>query len=276
MSNLERRRHSVANGYEISIATFGPEDGPVAIFLHGSGPGASGVSNFRGNYGAFADAGYRVMMPDLLGYGDSSKPEGIDYALQLFTDTIYEAVRAEGVEQAVLVGNSLGGGIALQLALDHPEFVKALILMAPGCIEEPADYFQMQGIMLMAQTFMVGEFTLDKQREIVRALVHPDYQNQITDDLVKERFEVAKDQPKDVLMRMRTHNLAPRLGELPHPMMVLWGEDDKFCPKGGMAHFFDAGCNVRGIRFSNVGHWVQVERRDEFNAYAIAFLNGQR
>ncbi len=53
--------------------------GPVVLFLHGSGPGASGWSNFRHNYPAFAEAGFRAIVPDTLGYGYSSKPDGIDY-----------------------------------------------------------------------------------------------------------------------------------------------------------------------------------------------------
>jgi 4,5:9,10-diseco-3-hydroxy-5,9,17-trioxoandrosta-1(10),2-diene-4-oate hydrolase len=272
MTDLVRRSHAVSSGYDISLAIGGPEDGPACVFLHGSGPGASGTSNFRGNYAAFVEAGYRVFMPDLLGYGESSKPEGIDYTLQLFTDSVLEALRAEGVENAVLVGNSLGGGIAMQMTLDHPEFVRGLILMAPGCIEELPVYFAMPGIALMGQAFASEEFTIDSQRAVVTALVHPDFRDQISDALVAERFEVAKKQPKDVLMRMRTLNLAPRLGEIKQPIYVFWGEADKFCPASGIEHFFEAGCDVRATRFANVGHWCQVERRDEFNAYAVAFL----
>lgn len=273
MTELTRRRHPVSGGYEISLAVAGPADGPVCVFLHGSGPGASGISNFRGNYAAFVDAGYRVFMPDLIGYGESSKPEGIDYTLQLFTDSIYEALQAEGVESAVLVGNSLGGGISMQMTLDHPDFVRALILMAPGCIEELPVYFNMPGIALMGQAFMQPEFTLESQAAVVTALVHPDFRPRISDELIAERFAVAQTQPKDVLMRMRTLNLAPRLHEITQPMLVMWGAEDKFCPASGVEHFSAAGCDVRSMRFARVGHWCQVERRDEFNAHTLAFLS---
>ncbi|WP_109806294.1 alpha/beta fold hydrolase [Sphingosinithalassobacter portus] len=274
MTDLVRRSHTGSSGYEISFAVAGPETGPVCVFLHGSGPGASGLSNFRGNYAAFVAAGYRVFLPDLVGYGESEKPEGIDYTLQLFTDTIYEMLAAQGVDNIVLVGNSLGGAIAIQLTLDHPEFVRGLILMAPGSIEELPVYFQMPGIALMGQAFISEEFTIESQRAVVTALVHPDFRDQISDELIAERFAVARKQPKDVLMRMRTLNLGPRLGEIEQPIFVMWGEEDKFCPSSGVEHFFTAGCNVRAIRFAKVGHWCQVERRDEFNAYAVAFLNG--
>jgi 4,5:9,10-diseco-3-hydroxy-5,9,17-trioxoandrosta-1(10),2-diene-4-oate hydrolase len=272
MTDISRRVHRVAGGHDISIASSGPAEAPAIVFLHGSGPGASGISNFRGNFAAFLAAGYRVLLPDLIGYGESSKPEGIDYTLQLFTDSVYEALAAEGVASAVLIGNSLGGGISLQMTLDHPDFVRGLILMAPGCIEELPVYFQMPGIALMAEAFSKPEFTLESQRAVVSALVHPSFRDNITDGLIEERFAVARTQPQDVLMRMRTLNLAPRLSEISQPIIVFWGQEDKFCPVGGIAHFLAAGCDVRAMTFAHVGHWVQVERRDEFNAHALSFL----
>ena len=62
----------LANGYEMHRSEIGT--GAPVVFIHGSGPGASGSSNFRPNLGAFAAAGYRAIAPDLIGYGGSSKP----------------------------------------------------------------------------------------------------------------------------------------------------------------------------------------------------------
>lgn len=272
MEGLSKATYRVAGGYDIHLVEAG--SGPAVVFLHGSGPGASGASNFRDNWQAFVAAGYRVILPDLIGYGASSKPEGIDYTLQLFADTVFDALSQHGVTQASLVGNSLGGGIALQIALDHPGFAQSFVLMAPGCIEEQAHYFTMPGIARMVSNFGGPDFNLDEQRRLVRNLVHPDFADRIPDALVQERFAVARTQAKDVLMRMRTPNLAPRLGELAQPMLVMWGLQDDFCPESGARHFLNAGCNVRTMTFNQVGHWVQVERAAEFNTHAIAFLQG--
>ncbi len=257
-------------GYDLHIKEKGK--GKAVVFIHGSGPGASGASNFRSNIDAFVKAGYRVILPDMIGYGQSSKPEGIDYTLQLFTDTLYDALRQHGVETASLVGNSLGGGVALQMTLDHPEFVSTLVLMAPGCIEEREAYFAMPGIVKMVSGFGGPDFNLEEQRRLVSNLVHPDFAAKIPDSLVQERFAVAITQPKDVLARMRTPNLGPRLGEITQPIFVLWGLDDQFCPESGARHFLDKSPNVRCMTFSHTGHWVQVERSDEFNRYSTAFL----
>jgi 4,5:9,10-diseco-3-hydroxy-5,9,17-trioxoandrosta-1(10),2-diene-4-oate hydrolase len=272
MTEVSTATYSVSGGYDIQIADAGA--GPVVVFIHGSGPGASGASNFRDNWPRFVEAGYRVILPDLIGYGASSKPAGIDYTLQLFTDTLYEALRAHGIERAILIGNSLGGGVAIQMTLDHPEFADKLVLMAPGCIEEQASYFTMPGIAKMVSGFGSPDFNLDEQRRLVSNLVHPSFASHIPDALVQERFAVARTQPKDVLARMRTPNLGPRLGEVTQPILVLWGLQDEFCPESGARHFLDAGCDVRTMTFNHVGHWVQVERADEFNRHSIEFLRG--
>lgn len=249
--------------------------GPVVVFIHGSGPGASGASNFRQNIDAFVGAGFRVILPDLVGYGASSKPEGIDYTLQLFTDTLYGALRAHGIAKAHLVGNSLGGGVAIQMTLDHPEFADKLVLMAPGCVAEREEYFTMPGIAKMVSNFGGPDFNLEEQRRLIGNLLHPEAHRFITDQLVAERFAVARTQPKDVLVRMRTPDLSPRLGELKQPIFVMWGLNDEFCPEGHARRFLDACDNVRCLTFARTGHWVQVERAAEFNAYSIDFLNEQ-
>lgn len=268
MATLSETKHAVAGGYHINIAEAGA--GPAVVFIHGSGPGASGASNFRQNIAAFTGAGYCAVLPDLIGYGASSKPEGIDYTLELFTDTLYAALRAHGIERATLVGNSLGGGIALQMTLDHPEFVDRLVLMAPGCVEERETYFAMPGIAGMVSSFGGPGFDLAEQRRLVTNLVYD--ASQVSDELVAERFAVARTQPKDVLVRMRTPNLAPRLGEIAQPILGFWGLDDKFCPASGVRHFLSACPDVRFMTFGRCGHWVQVERAAEFDRYCLAFL----
>jgi len=271
MAKMRAATYQVDGGHEIHVKEAG--SGPAVIFLHGSGPGASGASNFRQNIDAFVAAGYRVVLPDLIGYGASSKPEGIDYTLQLFTDTIYQALLAHGIEQASLIGNSLGGGIAIQLTLDHPEFTRKLVLMAPGCIEEQADYFKMPGIAKMVSGFGGPDFNLEEQRRIVSNLVHPDFVPRIPEGLIEERFAVARTQPKDVLARMRTSNLGPRLGEINQPIFVLWGLSDEMCHERGARLFLDQCADARCMTFTRTGHWVQVERAAEFNRYSIDFLN---
>ena len=276
MTGLRESRYTVAGGHEIHIAEAGEADADAVVFIHGSGPGASGASNFRQNISAFVDAGYRVILPDMIGYGASSKPAGVDYPLELFTDTLLDALRAHGIERAHLIGNSLGGGVAIQIALGHPEFVRSLVLMAPGAVAEQASYFTMPGIARMVSNFGSPDFDLAEQKRLVSNLVHPDFAPNIPDALIAERYAVARTQPKDVLARMKTPNLGLRLGELTQPIFVLWGLNDEFCPESHARLFLDQCRDVRAVTFGRTGHWVQVERAAEFNRYSLAFLDEHR
>lgn len=268
---MKLAKYTVSGGYEINIAETG--SGPACVFIHGSGPGASGLSNFKQNYMAFAEAGFRVLLPDLIGYGQSSMPEEIDYTLQLFSDTLYEALQRAGVKKATLIGNSLGGGVAVQIALDHPEFIERLVLMSPGCVEPLDIYFAMPGIAKMKSDFGSPAFTIADQRRLITNLMY-EPERFITDELVAERFEVACRQPKDVIARMRTPNLQSRLSELKIPILGFWGLQDQFLPESGARYFLEQCEDARFLTFNKVGHWVQVERAAEFNAYSVAFLKG--
>ena len=76
----------IGQGQQIHYHAAGPADGEVVIFLHGAGGGASGYSNFKGNFAEFAAAGYRAILPDMLGFGLSSKPDVPMYDLDFFVD----------------------------------------------------------------------------------------------------------------------------------------------------------------------------------------------
>ena len=126
-------RYVQAGPIRMHYLEYGDRGGETVVFLHGSGPGNSAWANFHLNKDAFAAAGFRVLMPDMIGFGYSDKPlDQGDYTLHLFCDTLMKGLQAMGVDKCSFVGNSLGGGVAIQIALDKPEFVDKLILMGPG------------------------------------------------------------------------------------------------------------------------------------------------
>jgi 4,5:9,10-diseco-3-hydroxy-5,9,17-trioxoandrosta-1(10),2-diene-4-oate hydrolase len=269
LPDLKTTIHRTNAGVDIAVHEAGA--GPSVVFVHGSGPGASGVSNFRYNIGSFVAAGFHVLAPDLIGYGRSSKPAGIDYTLDVFADSLLSAIEATGVGRAHWVGNSLGGAVALRIALEQPAFVDQLVLMAPGGIETRETYFAMPGIARMVGDFTSPDFDLAGMRSLVTNLVYDP--SVITDALVAERYAVARTQPKDVLARMRVPDLSSRLGELTMPILGFWGIEDGFCPASGAEKFLSACPDARFVSYSRVGHWVMAERADEFNRLTVDFLH---
>jgi 4,5:9,10-diseco-3-hydroxy-5,9,17-trioxoandrosta-1(10),2-diene-4-oate hydrolase len=244
--------------------------GEPVIFLHGSGPGASGYSNFKGNFPIFAEAGFRAIVPDLPGFGLSSKPEDAQYVLDFFVTAIHGLVTRLGIKQCALLGNSLGGAIALKYTLDHPEVVSKLILMAPGGLEELPAYMQMEGIQKMIQVFTAGPMDKEAMRRLLTLqLFDPSL---ITDELLTERVGVCETQSRTVLTTMRVPNMETRLGEIQCPVLGFWGTNDRFNPISGATKIVERCPQARMVLLNRCGHWVMVEHREFFNRECLDFL----
>ena len=103
-------------------------DGPPVLLLHGSGPGVTAWANWRLTIPALAGR-FRVVAPDIVGFGFTERPDGVTYDLDTWTAHALGVLDALGVRRAHVVGNSFGGALALALAIRHPERVSRLVLM---------------------------------------------------------------------------------------------------------------------------------------------------
>jgi len=234
---------------------FGDPNGRVVVFLHGSGPGNSAWANFHLNKDAFVEAGFRVLMPDMIGFGYTDKPLNLgDYTLKLFCDTLMEALIGLGVGECSFIGNSLGGGVAIQIALENPGFVRKLILMGPGCLEAQGDYWSMPGIAKMMEANKAG-MSKETQGEVMRLFTYDPAH--VTSELIDMRWAIAQDQPKEVLTTMKTPELGPR---------------DEFMPPQGKEKCLRANATSRLIEVNACGHWVMIEHAAMFNSASIDFL----
>lgn len=249
----------------------GQESGQPVIFIQGSGPGASGWSNFKHNIDAFIDAGYRVLVIDVPGYGFTSKPEDAIYNLDYFVNYLNEWLESLDISNCTLVGNSLGGAISLGFALQHPQKVSHLILMAPGGLEDRETYFATEGIQTMVKYPMGSpEFTIDVLRELLKLLVFNPVH--VTEQLVQERWQILQIQNSQVLASMDIPNLTDRLHEIRCPVLGFWGSEDKFCPMISAGKIVTQCANARMILSSQCGHWVMVEQAGYFNRQCLDFL----
>ena len=245
-------------------------EGEVVIFLHGAGTGASGYSNFKGNYPAFAQAGYRCIVPDLLGYGLSSKPDIEQYDLDFFIAGVKGLVDALGLKHITLLGNSLGGAVALGYALAHPQDVKRLILMAPGGVEDLDTYLAMPGIANMFKVYQSGKTGAAAMRDVMTMqLFDPTL---LTDDIINERAPIAETQTQAARSILKVPNMTERLHELRCQVFGFWGVNDQFNPVSGTTKLVDNCPQARIIVLNQCGHWVQVEHREMFNRACIDFL----
>jgi 4,5:9,10-diseco-3-hydroxy-5,9,17-trioxoandrosta-1(10),2-diene-4-oate hydrolase len=248
--------------------------GKPLLFLHGSGPGASGWSNFRRNYPYFAERGYRVIVPDTIGYGYSSKPEDVDYTLDFLVGAVKKFLDAIGVEKCAVIGNSHGGAMSMKLALDHPQLVERLVLMAPGGLETRETYMEMAGIKTMMKVFFKEGITRESMRKVFELQLWD--KKLVTDELLEERTQIANLQPKKVLSSMQVPNLSGELAKIQCPTFGLWGVDDQYCPVSGAMTIAKGVAGSRVLMLSQCGHWVMVEHCDVFNRLCLDFLNEGR
>ncbi|GAB2466751.1 alpha/beta fold hydrolase [Comamonas humi] len=245
--------------------------GDAVIFLHGAGTGASGYSNFKGNYPEFAQAGFRTLVPDLLGFGLSSKTEEPkQYDLDFFIAGVKGLVDALGLKNITLLGNSLGGAVALGYALKHPGDVKNLILMAPGGVEDLPVYFAMPGIANMFKIYQEGKTGREAMRAVMSMQVVD--QSLLTEAIIDEREPIAKTQTQAARSPMNIPNLTEQLPQLQCKVLAFWGMQDAFNPVGGADKLARGIQNCRVVLVNQCGHWVQVEHRGMFNRTCIDFL----
>ncbi|CAA0080837.1 4,5:9,10-diseco-3-hydroxy-5,9,17-trioxoandrosta-1 (10),2-diene-4-oate hydrolase [Zhongshania aliphaticivorans] len=265
----EENYAKLPNGHRLHYIDYG--HGPVVVFLHGSGSGASGHSNFKYNYPYLAEQGYRVIVPDLIGYGYSDKPEDIAYHLDVFVECIAQLLDHLGVGSCSLIGNSLGGAIAIKYTLDNPSQIEKLVLMAPGGIEEQADYFQMPGMQIMKEVFTSGPMAPERLEDFIRrGLVYDD--SVVDEQLINERWGIFQQQNSQVISSMVVPNMAASLHEISCPVLAFWGVNEKMMPETGIQTLAKNCTNIRLMLVSQCGHWVMVEHREMFNRTTADFL----
>lgn len=261
-------------GTKINYAEKG--EGSPLILIHGGGPGASGVSNYRKNIDAFAQK-YRVIVPDLPGFGQSENKYAPGAIFTTLANVIIGLMDVLGIEKADLVGNSLGGGTSIRVALDQPHRVGKLILMGPGGSQPAYTPMPTEGLLRM-MTYYSGEGpTIAKLKKVIELLVFDP--SGITEPLLEERFKAsiredvvkapplrnAKGHPDDNLWRQP-------LEKVTHETLLIWGREDRVIPLDAHVPLLKNLPNAHLHVFPNCGHWAQWEKADAFNALILDFL----
>lgn len=278
---LTERTVTVAGGKQIFFAAAGR--GAPVFLLHGGGPGASGLSNFSRNIDALAEH-FRVIIPDLPGYGRSSK--GVDGSdpFGYLADTIRALLDELGIQRASLVGNSYGGACALRLALDTPERVERLVLMGPGGVGITRA-LPTTGLNSLLSYYGGDGPSREKLETFIRRYLVADGAA-VPDEVIDQRYQASID-PEVVAnppLRRPSGPLAlrtlwrmdftrdKRLASLPTPTLVVWGTEDKVNRPSGGPMPAKAIPNCRLLEVQGAGHWVQWEAAEQFNTTVIGFL----
>lgn len=256
-------------------------DGPPLLLLHGSGPGVTGWRNFRGNLGVFAEH-FRTFVLEFPGFGVSDDFGG--HPMLTAGDAVLRFLDGLGLDEVAMLGNSMGGIVATQFAIAHPDRVGKLItiggigrnLFSPG----PGE-----GINLLM------EFTDDPTRERLIAWLHSMVFDpaMVTEELIEERWTQATD-PETLASARKMYSRAAfeagakaalesdatpywaQLHKVKAPTLLTWGRDDRVSPLDmaiiPMRSIPRAELHV----FPNCGHWAMIEQKTAFESAVLAFL----
>ena len=250
--------------------------GKPLLLLHGTGPGSSGWSNFAATAQAFADR-YRVIVPDLPRYGQSSKVPITGPRLTVLSGYIATFLEAIGAERANIIGNSMGGQVAMKLALDRPQAVNRLVVigsppLGPSIMgPSPAESIR------LIEGYYKGEGpSPDKMRQLLRSLVYD--ATYVTDELVEARYQASID-PEVIAANAapawEKETLEGQLERLETPILIVWGQDDRGAPLDVGLRMVRQLPNARLLLFSRCGHWAHVEHAAEFNRTVASFIEGE-
>jgi 4,5:9,10-diseco-3-hydroxy-5,9,17-trioxoandrosta-1(10),2-diene-4-oate hydrolase len=261
--------------YEIAYCEAG--QGAPLVFLHGSGPGVSGMSNFARNLPVFATK-FRSIVIDMPGYGRSPAREWSRPYAEHAAEAVVAFLDAIGIEQTHLLGNSMGGWVAIETALLAPERVDRMVLMGPGGL-----YSTIFAPPASEGSARLREFIANPSRQAMRAWVDTMVYDKslITDELLDERMANAS--APGAIERMRAilaSNAMPSshapvialLKQIQHRTLVTWGRDDRMLPLEGAFFGTRQMPNADLHIFSQCGHWAQVERKSQFEQVATDFL----
>jgi pimeloyl-ACP methyl ester carboxylesterase len=272
-------RHLSINGHQIALRTAG--QGPVVLLIHGM---AGSSVTWEHVVPALAER-FTVLAPDLLGHGDSAKPRA-DYSLGAHANILRDLLNALGHERATFVGQSLGGGIAMQLAYQFPERCERLVLVNSGGLGPEVNF------LLRALTAPGAEqaYALVCNRGLRaaghwlagwlgRAVARPgpaaeemwrSYDSLADADARLAFFRTLRaviDTSGQAVSAMNRLSLAARV-----PTLIIWGDRDPLIP---VSHAFAAHEAIPGSRleiFEGVGHYPHCEAPARFVAVLIDFM----
>jgi len=266
---------------KLRISTLTMGAGPDIILIHGLG--ATKASLFDAA-AALAAEGYRVHALDLPGFGGSSKRPS-QYGARYFARVILGLMDELGIDRAHFVGNSMGGRVAIEMGLSHPDRVGALALLCPAVAFVRRDFALLVRLLrpelgMLPHSF--GRTVVEKQ--FWSMFADRDKVDPVLADIVVDEFERIYRSPGARLAFLSSARAIylekpfgatgfyPRLGELQAPAMFVWGTGDKLVPSAFSRHVEQWLPTAEQVILEGCGHVPQVERPEQTNGLLRRFF----
>jgi 2-hydroxymuconate-semialdehyde hydrolase len=246
--------------------------GKPVLFIHGSGPGVSAWANWRLTLPYFIENGFEVFAPDVVGFGYTERPENFEYTHKSRVKHLVDFVEHFDLKELNIVGNSMGGALALALALEIQDRIRKIVIMGSVGVKFPIT----EGL-----EFIWGyKPSIENMRKVIWYLSsNPEL---VGDELVRLRYS-ASIQPgfQETYEKMfyppyQKHldemDVEDKLGMINIPVLVLHGKLDKVIPWQISVRIFEKLPKAELHIFGDTGHWIMIEKKDEFNELVKNFL----
>ena len=266
--------------YETHALRAGEGNDTAVLLLHGGGPGATARSNWTRTLPVLGER-FDVIAPDLLGFGETTHPEdpplGPAAWLARRVDQLIDLLDELGHEQAVLVGNSLGGALTLHTTIAHPDRVESIVLMgSAGAPFKP-------GAPLLRLLGFYDDPTHDNLRELLRSFVFDLDGFGDVDGLVEARLANAvRPEARRSFEAMFSSPDGTPVGEIApaeadiaaieQRALVVHGREDRIIPPDASTWLHERLTVSDLVVLGRCGHWAMLERPDAFNRIVADFI----
>lgn len=277
------RRTIALHGHRVSYLVGRPDSGeghPALILLHG-------IAGSSTTWAPLLDAlreHFTVIAPDLLGHGESDKPRH-DYSLGAYANGVRDLMIALGVERATIAGHSLGGGVALQFAYQHPERCERLVLVSSGGLGSEVSWM-LRALTVPGTEYLMpllfpsqARFLGNSVRGLLRRLglwspnVEEQWRTYVTLTEPGNRHAFVRTLRSVVDLAGQTVSAHDRLYLASRlPTLVIWGERDRIIPVSHATAAHEAMPGSRLETFERSGHFPHAEEPDRFVTALIDFV----
>jgi pimeloyl-ACP methyl ester carboxylesterase len=258
--------------------------GPLVLLLHGF---PECWVTWRSQIPALAEAGFRVVAPDLRGYGKSDKPRDLDaYRIEVLARDVARLVEALGEKRAHVVGHDWGGAVAWRFAMSHPERLDRLaILNAPHparfarALRRPRQILRMSYTLVFQLPWLPEALLRAGDFFMLRRLFRydPERPGAYTDDDIEQLVAAAREPGAltgmlawyRAMVQRPTHT---RWKPIECPVQVIWGEKDRYLLREFAEPERDWVPDLRFAPIPEASHWVQADAPDRVNALLLDFL----
>lgn len=281
LSHADKSRFVEVDGLRVHYLEAGERDAPVILLVHGLAS-----SNFVWNdvLLPLADAGFRVVAPDMIGFGFSAKPRDGEYTIEAQAGTLVHFLDALGIERATVVASSYGGAVAAVCALDHAGRVARLVLVGAISNNEMKRSVLLRAGNLRGVGELFAPFVMDarhrrKRRRLKEHTARDgrDYNEARARAHLRPLKTVATQRAiLSTLRRWDAARVEDEAGKIAQPTLLIWGAQDGDVPLRHGRRLHELIPDSRLYVFDHCSHLPQEEYPREFVRLVADFCKNRQ